>query len=88
VETTNGTLTFENSKTHPEKGTPAESVVWLGRYSPEKVSGEPKGLLRGVGNILSSAKAKAGLTVFRKARNADSKEGFSDRQYYFGGSLV
>ena len=63
-------------------------VVWLGRYSPEKVSGEPKGLLRGVGNILTSVRAKAGLTVFSKAMNADSKEGLSDRQYRFSGGLV
>jgi len=84
----NGTLTFRNSKTHPERGTPAELVVWLGRYSPEKVSGEPKGLLKGVRNILSSVRAKAGLTVFCKTRNADSKEGLNDRQYCFGGSLV
>lgn len=54
-------------------------VVGLGRYSPEKVSGELNGLLRSVRNTFSSAKAKAGLTVIRIARIADTKVGLSER---------
>lgn len=54
-------------------------VVGLGRYSPENVSGELNGMLRSVRNTLKSAKAKACLTVFRKARNADTKVGLSER---------
>lgn len=54
-------------------------MVGLGRYSPENVSGELNGLLRGVRNTLLSAKAKAGLTVILTARIADTKVGLSER---------
>ena len=72
-------LPWIDYKTYLERGTLFESVVGLGRYSPEKVSGELNGLLRGVRNTLSSAKAKAGLTVIRIARIADTKVGLSER---------
>lgn len=70
------------------RGTLFELVVGLGRYTPENLSGVPKGLLRGVRNIPKNVRVKAGLTVFRIARNADAKAGSSERQCPFNGGLV
>ena len=53
-------------------------AVWLGRHPAEKISVGPNGKLIQVGNLEMSAKAKAYLTVFRTARNAETKVGLSD----------
>jgi len=52
VETKFEILPWRDYKTHLERGTFLELVVGLGRYSPEKVSGELNGLLRSVRNTL------------------------------------
>ena len=53
-------------------------AVWLGRHPAEKISVGPNGKLIQVGNLELSAKAKAYLTVFRTAKNAETKVGLSD----------
>lgn len=61
-------------------------AVWLGRHPSEKISEGPKGELSVVGNYIWSAEAKARLTVVRKERAADSKEGLSDLLRLFSGA--
>ena len=53
-------------------------AVWLGRHPSEKISEGPKDKLIQVGNLEKSVRAKACLTVFRKARYAEMKVGPSD----------
>ncbi len=53
-------------------------AVWLGRHPGEKISPGPNGKLIQVGNLKLSARAKAYLTVFCTARNAETKVGPSD----------
>ena len=85
----NGTPSSENRASNPSsEGDNAWRVVGLGWYTPENASGASKGLLKRVRNPLLSIRAKAGLTVFHSARNADSKEGPSERQCSYDGSLV
>jgi len=62
---------------HPG-GDTSRRAVWLGRHPAEKISVGPNGKLIQVGNLEMSAKAKAYLTVFRTARNAETKVGLSD----------
>ena len=61
-------------------------VVWLGRHPAEKISVGPNDKLIQVGNLEWSARAKACLTVFRKARNAELKDGPTDPLMIFNGS--
>ena len=53
-------------------------AVWLGRHPSEKISEGPKDKLRQVGNLPLSAEAKAHLTVFLTAKNAEMKVRLSD----------
>ena len=53
-------------------------AVWLGRHPTEKISAGPNGKLSEVGNLTLSAEAKAYLTVFRTATDADMKVWLSD----------
>ena len=62
---------------HP-RGDTSRRAVWLGRHPAEKISVGPNGKLIQVGNLELSARAKAYLTVFRTARNAEMKVGLSD----------
>ena len=62
---------------HP-RGDTGRRAVWLGRHPAEKISVGPNGKLIQVGNLELSAKAKAYLTVFRTAKNAETKVGLSD----------
>ena len=61
-------------------------VFWLGRHPAEKISVGPKDKLIQIGNLEQSVKAKACLTVFRKARNAGVKAGLSELTMTFNGS--
>ena len=62
---------------HP-RGDTSRRAVWLGRHPVEKISIGPNDKLIRVGNLELSAKAKACLTVFRTARDAEMKVGLSD----------
>jgi len=73
----NVTLLMSGEVAHPG-GDTSRRAVWLGWHPPEKISGGPNGKLIQVGNLESSARAKAYLTVFRTARNAETKVGPSD----------
>ena len=53
-------------------------IVWLGWHSVEKVSTEPKGLLKRVRNPLESARAKASLIGFTITINTKTKVWSSD----------
>jgi hypothetical protein len=53
-------------------------AVWLGWHPAEKISAGPNGKLIQVGNLELSARAKAYLTVFRTAKNAEMKVRPSD----------
>ena len=63
-------------------------VVWLGRHPIEKISIGPNDKLIYVGNVEWSAMAKACLTVFRKARNAEVKAGHNEPLMIFNGSQL
>ena len=63
-------------------------AVWLGRHPAEKISVGPNGKLIQVGNLELSAKAKAYLTVFCTARNAEMKVGLSDPTWLFNRARV
>ena len=56
----------------------SRQIVWLGRHPVEKISIGPNDKLIQVGNLELSARAKAHLTVFCTARNAEMKVGPSD----------
>jgi len=60
-------------------------IVWLGRRPIEKISTGPNDKLIQVGNLEQSAEAKACLTVFRIARNAEMKVGLSEPARAFNG---
>ena len=62
---------------HP-RGDTSRRAVWLGRHPVEKISIGPNDKLIRVGNLELSAKAKAYLTVFCTAKNAEMKVGLSD----------
>ena len=53
-------------------------AVWLGRHPTEKIAVGPKDKLIQVGNLELSVEAKAYLTVFRTAKNAEMKVWLSD----------
>ncbi len=57
------------------KGDTSKRVVWLGRHPTEKISVGPNNKLIQVGNLKKSVRAKACLTVFQIARNAELKDG-------------
>ena len=59
-------------------GDTSRRAVWLGRHPAEKISAGPNGKLIQVGNLELSAEAKAYLTVFCTAKNADMKVWLSD----------
>ena len=61
-------------------------VVWLGRHPAEKISVGPNDKLIQVGNLKWSVMAKAYLTAFLKARNAELKDGHNDPLMIFNGS--
>ena len=65
-------------KTAHPGGDNSRQAVWLGRHPAEKISVGPNGKLIQVGNLELSARAKAYLTVFCTARNAEMKVGPSD----------
>ena len=73
----NVTLLIFLKAAHPG-GDTSRRAVWLGRHPAEKISVGPNGKLIQVGNLELSARAKAYLTVFRTARNAEMKVGPSD----------
>ena len=60
------------------RGDTSRRAVWLGRHPAEKISAGPNGKLIQVGNLELSAEAKAYLTVFRTAKNAEMKVWLSD----------
>src|SRR3989338_6530139 len=72
---------------HPG-GDTSRWAVWLGRHPAEKISAGPNGKLIQVGNLELSAKAKAYLTVFRTAKNAETKVGLSDPTWLFNRARV
>ncbi len=74
---TNVTLPIFLEVAHPG-GDTSRRAVWLGWHPAEKISVGPNGKLIQVGNLETSAKAKAYLTVFSTARNAETKVGLSD----------
>ena len=53
-------------------------AVWLGRHPAEKIAAGPNNKLIQVGNLERSVRAKACLTAFQKARNAELKDGPSE----------
>ena len=63
-------------------------VVWLGRHPTEKISVGPNGKLIQVGNLETSAEAKAYLTVFCTARDAEMKVWLSDPTQSFNRARV
>ena len=63
-------------------------AVWLGRHPSEKISEGPNDKLIQVGNLEWSVSAKACLTVLQKARKAELKDGTSEPQQIFNGSLL
>ena len=63
-------------------------AVWLGRHPVEMISIGPEDKLIHVRNVEKSAKAKAYLTVFRKERKADLKEGLSEPLKFLSGTQV
>src|SRR3989344_318828 len=71
---TNVTLPMLLEVAHPG-GDTSRRAVWLGRHPAEKISVGPNGKLIQVGNLELSARAKAYLTVFCTARNAEMKVG-------------
>ena len=73
----NVTLLIPFEVAHPG-GDTSRWAVWLGRHPAEKISAGPNGKLIQVGNLEMSAKAKAYLTVFCTAKNAETKVGLSD----------
>ena len=73
----NVTLLIFFKAAHPG-GDTSRRAVWLGRHPGEKISLGPNGKLIQVGNLELSARAKAHLTVFRTAKNAEMKVGPSD----------
>ncbi len=73
----NVTLLIFLKAAHPG-GDTNRRAVWLGRHPAEKISAGPNGKLIQVGNLKLSARAKAYLTVFRTAKNADMKMWLSD----------
>ncbi|PIN93570.1 hypothetical protein COU54_02735 [Candidatus Pacearchaeota archaeon CG10_big_fil_rev_8_21_14_0_10_31_24] len=73
----NVTLPIFFEVAHP-RGDTNWRAVWLGRHPAEKISVGPKDKLIQVGNLKKSAKAKAYLTVFCTAKNAEMKVGLSD----------
>ena len=73
----NVTLLIFLRAAHP-RGDTSRRAVWLGRHPTEKISPGPNGKLIQVGNLELSAKAKAYLTVFCTAKNAEMKVGLSD----------
>lgn len=54
-------------------------AVWLGRHTPEKISGVPKAPLRSVRNRPWRVRPNAGLTAPLNARGAGGKPGPSER---------
>ena len=54
----------------------------MGRHALEKITRAPKGRLRQVRNLPSSARAKAGLTWFGIITNDDAKAGPSEPTYF------
>ena len=72
---------------HPG-GDTSRRAVWLGRHPSEKISEGPNDKLIYVGNVEWSVKAKACLTVFRKARKAEVKAGLSEPLRAFNGSQL
>ena len=94
-------LVFRNKRSNPvtlpillevahslSSGDTCRRAVWLGRHPPEKISGGPKDKLIQVGNLKLSAEAKAYLTVFRKARNAEMKVWLSEPTWLFNRARV
>ncbi len=72
---------------HP-RGDTNRRAVWLGRHPAEKISAGPNGKLIQVGNLELSAEAKAYLTVFCTARNAEMKVWLSDPTWPFNRARV
>ena len=73
----NVTLPIFNEVTYL-KGDTNWWVVWLGRHPTEKISVGPNNKLIQVGNLERSVRAKACLTAFQTARNAELKDGPSE----------
>jgi hypothetical protein len=63
-------------------------AVWLGWHPAEKIAAGPKDKLIQVGNLELSAEAKAYLTVFRTAKNAEMKVRLSDPTWPFNRARV
>jgi hypothetical protein len=70
------------------RGDTNRRAVWLGRHPVEKISAGPNDKLIQVGNLELSVEAKAYLTVFSTARNAESKDWLSDPTWLFNRARV
>jgi hypothetical protein len=70
------------------RGDTNRRAVWLGRHPAEKISAGPNGKLTQVGNLGLSVEAKAYLTAFRTAKNAEMKVWLSDPTWLFNRARV